>query len=800
MATGDLLDKVSHRDLQREKDKANPPEFEQGFEPMSTEFGSDSFDIFNGGDDDFGGVTFSDSNDSGSFGGSSGSFGGPSLGGAGASPFGGFNDSPFGGFGDSPFGNSMGGFDNNNQQPPQKSKTDENIEKALVYSGESVKTIFQIMGELLKSRKYRDYDDWSLYSVSLYRTGAVFTALGIIASIIGAFGSIKFLTFGKLGSSIIMCGGLTVSFGLVTYGAMTLMKIKTGDYGDSGGNIRRDVPDLANNKNMLANSGIEESQIEFIGDDLDDMDFESMFASVKSDLEAEFSGADYSSEEDEDYGDSIFGGISTGDSEDTSDTDDIDFDAALDNVRENSILDRQSLYEVFNKFCKTNSPEFNDKTEIDKDSDMFLAISALVRQAIASTLKVDEDEIEIEVDKAEETKFCYIIKVKRMKKLNNIKALAEELENYFKSGVKDTDVVASVDISGNYFVAVITKGCKDLVTLGDCLKVPEVNKFILNENKKLPVVVGIDDYGNPILEDCKNYPSMLIAGKARSGKSWFIFNLVMCMALFNPPDLIQFCIIDPKGSNIFKTIGLLPHVCGVSGMANKSGVLKLDAEGILQVLDDVINKEAPRRKKLVADHRVDDIWALRSKGVNLPFLYIVIDEVVTLVKEYENNGKKVEFNNLIITIITQLPSLGIGIILVPHRSQGIIDKTTRTTIAFTAAIRADNDVIKETLGVAKWDRPLINPGETALKTASIREPIFIKGTALALGKTRDEDDLAVDAFIKSVAKAYYKMGVELPYMESLGKGYNRDEQYIKDTLSDSSSRRVQFDIDNFDED
>ena len=58
-----------------------------------------------------------------------------------------------------------------------------------------------------------------------------------------------------------------------------------------------------------------------------------------------------------------------------------------------------------------------------------------------------------------------------------------------------------------------------------------------------------------------------------------------------------------------------------------------------------------------------------------------------------------EFANVLIQIITQLPSLGIGILIVPHRAQGVVDKTTRSQMQFRAAVRATDDVIKETFPI-----------------------------------------------------------------------------------------------------
>jgi len=56
----------------------------------------------------------------------------------------------------------------------------------------------------------------------------------------------------------------------------------------------------------------------------------------------------------------------------------------------------------------------------------------------------------------------------------------------------------------------------------------------------------MDDLGNVILDDAKDLHTCMIMGKPRSGKSWYVFNLLLTLMAFNSPEEIQFVIIDPK--------------------------------------------------------------------------------------------------------------------------------------------------------------------------------------------------------------------------------------------------------------
>jgi len=115
-------------------------------------------------------------------------------------------------------------------------------------------------------------------------------------------------------------------------------------------------------------------------------------------------------------------------------------------------------------------------------------------------------------------------------------------------------------------------------------------------------------------------------------------------------------------------------------------------------------------------------------------------------------------------------------------------------IGFAAAVRAEEEVIKETLGMGtkRWDIPLLNPGDAAVKVQGFPKEMFIRGCAVAIKNSENRK------IIVSIAKTFYKMGVDIPDMRSIGCGYNRNEEEIKQAIKDFGTSRVQFDLDNED--
>ena len=62
----------------------------------------------------------------------------------------------------------------------------------------------------------------------------------------------------------------------------------------------------------------------------------------------------------------------------------------------------------------------------------------------------------------------------------------------------------------------------------------------------LPMCLGKDASGNPLIEDLAKIPHMLIAGTTGSGKSVCINSIIMTLLLTQRPDHVKMIMVDPK--------------------------------------------------------------------------------------------------------------------------------------------------------------------------------------------------------------------------------------------------------------
>ena len=71
---------------------------------------------------------------------------------------------------------------------------------------------------------------------------------------------------------------------------------------------------------------------------------------------------------------------------------------------------------------------------------------------------------------------------------------------------------------------------------------------------KVPLALGKDVYGNPIVADLSEMPHLLIAGSTGSGKSVCINAIISSLLYRFSPDQLRFVMIDPKVVELQRTI------------------------------------------------------------------------------------------------------------------------------------------------------------------------------------------------------------------------------------------------------
>ncbi len=435
----------------------------------------------------------------------------------------------------------------------------------------------------------------------------------------------------------------------------------------------------------------------------------------------------------------------------------VSVDEAVKTIDSNRLYDKNYLISQYLKVLPKYNPDFAKETEIHPGTDAFAFIDTSCTKAINALLTKDlEDDQNTYLVEAVQTKLYIRAKMKRVKGLNKTDLIAKEIEPYFKEKKKDV-ISVTVDIWGDFYDIKIFSKENFFISVADFLSTPEVREFFSDPENTIPVVIGINDEGEPVLRDLKNLESLLIAGMPRSGKTWVGLNIMTQMCMFNSPEEIQFIILDPKDKTSDFLSFIVPHNIAFCGEPKK----------FIQILSVLVNHEAKRRQDLIGKYEETNIWDFKQRhpDIQMPIIYVFIDEVVS-VAEVMSKEDKEQFNKLIRILVTKLPNLGIRTILVPHVAKNqFLEKTIKSVIPFRASVMGNADHIKSTLDLTsyKFNNVLSKKGEMAMAIGA-EEPIYIKSGVITSDSTKNKE---VFRFIRKLWKSKnYKIETS-PAMRSI---------------------------------
>lgn len=693
---------ASDVDLLRKEREArmNPPEFEIG------QGEDDGWNFF---DDDNGGMSMDES----AFGGSSQGFG-DSFGGMGGD---------LGSLG----GSVQGGFSNTNSHSPQSltATEDKIIDGAVMVGKHAFNGSKELFNGIHDGIKGNNAFYWTVYGKKVMVVGVVISISGVILSLMGLVSNIS------RGLDVLIGGLMSLAVGVLIF---SLNCDKARELG--GMEKKESIEPVIYEEEEFSDdifSDIDDDlyEEEYSGWGSDDDDEEGIF----NDEEEEFDP--WSSIDEDDYVESVDEVISS---------EPVDIDEAIESIREipAHTQTRQYLFEEYSRVLPVINPAFAKLKSISENSDSFIIFDKVL---IDASIQVGTNQDKLpQLLELRENQFIIQLKATRPSGLKE-EAIANEIANIYSrdeyGAVIHEGVYATTSSVGSSYIINIFKGEDSIISLADTYK--EVSDFVLDPNIKKPVVMGVNELGKVWYFDAEKVFSYIISGKPRSGKSWSVVSLVLQLCMYSSPREVQFEVFDVKGtsSDFYSMNEHLPHFKKFESVGKR----------ILQRLRHITTVEADRRKKILNEHDVIAIADLKNKGVDveMPYLYVLIDEIVGLIGTFTKD-EHAEFKDLMNVLITQMPNLGIRLILVPHRvTNDIVPKTTYTNVGCIACVRTDSKEIASTLDITKKDFPydLTNSGDMALKTGEVNKgkTVFCHGVAVT---SSNESNVGIYKFVGSL--------------------------------------------------
>jgi len=230
----------------------------------------------------------------------------------------------------------------------------------------------------------------------------------------------------------------------------------------------------------------------------------------------------------------------------------------------------------------------------------------------------------------------------------------------------------------------------------------------------LPIALGQDTGGAPVVLDLASLPHMLIAGATGSGKSVCINSIVASFLLTKTPEQLRILMVDPKRVELTPFNGI-PHLVGP---------VIVDAEEVNTALRGLIREMLARYKLM------EEIGARNIDGYNkrakekMPFLVLIVDELADLMMV---GGFEVEQN---LVRLAQLGrATGIHLVLATQRPSvnvvtGLLKANIPARAAFAVASQVDSRVILDAVGAEK----LLGKGDMLLLHNESPKPSRVQGT------------------------------------------------------------------------
>lgn len=306
-------------------------------------------------------------------------------------------------------------------------------------------------------------------------------------------------------------------------------------------------------------------------------------------------------------------------------------------------------------------------------------------------------------------------------KVNSIANLSDNLA----LALKAASIRMIIPIPGKSAVGIeIPNSVTNMVYLRELVECPE---FTSGKNP-LPLILGKDTSGRPLLSDLSGMPHMLIAGTTGSGKTVCVNAIISGLLYSRTPDELKFVMVDPKMVEmaIYNKIPhmLTPVVTDVKKAAHAINWVVAEMEKRYRLLAKVgVRNIASFNARMIESADQDALAAASPDSDNviphkLPYIVVVIDELADLMMTMRD---KVEGP---ICRLAQLSrAVGIHLILATQRPSvdvitGVIKANFPARVSFKVSSKVDSRTVLDGNGadqlLGKGDLLFLKPGEAKL--------------------------------------------------------------------------------------
>lgn len=266
----------------------------------------------------------------------------------------------------------------------------------------------------------------------------------------------------------------------------------------------------------------------------------------------------------------------------------------------------------------------------------------------------------------------------------------------------------------------------------------------------VPVSLGKDIAGNPVIADLTKMPHLLVAGSTGSGKSVCINTFIASILFKQRPEDVKLILIDPKVVELSNYNGI-PHLLTpvVTDPKKAASVLRW----AVREMDDRYKRFALTKTRDIS--RYNELHPEEA----MPFVVIIIDELADLMMVASNDveesicrlAQKARACGMHLVLATQRPSVDV--------LTGLIKANVPSRIAFAVSSQIDSRTILDMAGAEK----LIGKGDMLFYPMGASKPLRVQGAFIS-----DAEIDKMTEFIKQQGEPEYDESVQKAQSEHNG--------------------------------
>ncbi len=382
---------------------------------------------------------------------------------------------------------------------------------------------------------------------------------------------------------------------------------------------------------------------------------------------------------------------------------------SIDEVKEKDYIDNDINKDKNTASNKTNYSKINDlKPTTDDNLGMFFSISKESIDAKTKRLFRILDDYNINIREIDPEKVHvaprYIRFRVRLKSGETLQKIVKYKADITREMEATFEVAIGNERGTNLVYIDIPREKSDVIGLNHNLFLLPNDTLVGNLN----IIVGQEGSGDFKIIDIAKAPHMLVAGSTGSGKTIFLYTVLVCLMHKHSQENIEIILIDPKRTD-FVFFNQLQYL--------RDKKVIIEPKEAVEMISTLADEELKRRQNLLTSCRARDLFSYNKKNPHnqLKPLVVVIDEYADLIQAADMLSLRKEFEAKVTRLAYIARNVGIHLVIATQRpSADIVTSNLKANIPCRISFRLPAHQDSMTILDAPGAEDLLGKGDMLL--------------------------------------------------------------------------------------